>query len=255
MPYALNGPYTGVYVDGSTQVRHGYTTYWPQTSGVYPTIAFIHGGGGDSGDMAYHVAECARIAAIGRVAFSINYLLSTSGAGAFPGAVDDVHAFVSWAKATPGCVNDNKIVLCGYSHGGYLALLYAAMHPGQVAGAIAISAQDIDSHPAFCDADIEQFMGCTRAENPALWSQATPINYVVGQNGIDAVTFPPVLLIAGEADPIVYADTAFDLATALRSVETPATVFSHRIGAHGLYVNDVPLPVRDAVIDEFMAAI
>ena len=62
-----------------------------------PVIMLVHGGAWRGGDKSNFVGDGMKLAALGYVAFSVNYRLTPQYP--YPAAVDDVEAAVRWVRA------------------------------------------------------------------------------------------------------------------------------------------------------------
>jgi acetyl esterase/lipase len=97
-----------------------------------PAMVLVHGGGWSSGDKFLLDDVAQRLAALGYVAFSVNYRLAP--ADPYPAAIDDVQAAVRWMR-TPAQVRQYRldparIGALGDSAGGHLVALLATLGSG-----------------------------------------------------------------------------------------------------------------------------
>jgi len=101
---------------------------------THPAIAFFHGGGWSSGSPSEFHEACIRYAKKGFITFSFHYRLSVTADGTIPHpditpveCVKDARSAMRWIRenADDFHINPNKIVACGQSAGGHLALCTA----------------------------------------------------------------------------------------------------------------------------------
>ncbi|MDR0307593.1 MAG: alpha/beta hydrolase fold domain-containing protein [Chitinispirillales bacterium] len=100
-------------------------------SGPWPLIVFIHGGGFSGGDKDATTAPFTASTANSRgYAFaSIQYTLMSGSQTGFPSAVEDALAAIRFLRANAAgyCINPGKIGVAGFSAGGYLTAMAAAL--------------------------------------------------------------------------------------------------------------------------------
>lgn len=172
-------------------------------------IIIIHGGGWRSGNRTQHYPLAEQLANKGYVAITPEYRLSTEAL--FPSAVYDLKAVVRWVRKNAEAyqIDPEKIVISGFSAGGELAafvgttankLLFEndACNTGISSHVNAII--DLDGtlsfvHPESGEGDDSKgtsaatyWFGYSKAENPLLWKQASPLTYVNDKT-------PPTLFI------------------------------------------------------------
>jgi len=102
-----------------------------QKKKIHPAIAFFHGGGWAYGTPSEFHEACVRYAEKGFITFSFQYRLSVNEDGTVPHpsitpveCVKDARSALRWIRkhAADYHVDPNKIVACGQSAGGQLAL-------------------------------------------------------------------------------------------------------------------------------------
>lgn len=101
-----------------------------------PAIAFFHGGGWAFGSPSEFHAICKRYASMGFITFSFQYGLSITEKGTFPHpaitpveSTKDARSAIRWLRenATELNLDPEKIVVCGQSAGGQLAISTALL--------------------------------------------------------------------------------------------------------------------------------
>jgi dipeptidyl aminopeptidase/acylaminoacyl peptidase len=138
-----------------------------------------------------------------------------------------------------GLVDPERIILEGWSWGGYLSLLNAGLHPDRwraVLGGIPVGdsvAAHYECAPALRAWDIAT-MGGSPMEVPDLFRERNPMTYV------DRV-LAPVLLIAGEHDSRCPLGQVMVYAHALRARRHPVDVYLYSEGHHA---NDMGEQIR-----------
>ena len=176
----------------------------------YPGVILIHGGGWRSGYRQMEWPMAQRLAANGYVTATVEYRLSMEAL--YPVGIHDLKAAIRWmrAHASKYNIDSRKIAVYGCSAGGELAAFLGAT--GDVEGFEGLlgdlnqsssvqAVVDIDgvldfTDPAESAKDTvpqkpsagKSWFGASFKENPALWREASPINYV------DKNT-PPILFV------------------------------------------------------------
>jgi dienelactone hydrolase len=199
-------PVEDLWVDGPAGLVHALVARPDAGSGPAPTVVSLHGGP--------HAADEDRFSAVralwvdaGFAVVEVNYRGSTGYGSGWRDAIegrpgltelDDVAAVVD-ACVAAGIADPARLVVEGWSWGGYLALLAAGTQPHRWAGAIA-GVPVADYLTAYAD-EMEQLrafdralFGGSPAERPETYRASSPLTHVA------AVT-APVLLLAGENDP------------------------------------------------------
>jgi dipeptidyl aminopeptidase/acylaminoacyl peptidase len=175
-------------------------------SGPAPTVVSLHGGPHGADEDRFSARRALWVDA-GFAVVEVNYRGSTGYGSAWRDAIEgrpglteleDVSAVVD-ACVAAGVVDPARVVVEGWSWGGYLALLAVGTQPQRWAGAIA-GVPVADYLTAYAD-EMEQLrafdralFGGSPAERPETYRASSPLTYV------DAVA-APVLVLAGENDP------------------------------------------------------
>jgi acetyl esterase/lipase len=156
-------------------------------------VIHLHGGGFRAGSKAG--ARLARpLAVLGYTCVSASYRLLPER---WPAQLEDVKSAISWTRknASDLGVEPDKLVLLGYSAGGYLALVTSAQPDTQVAACVAFYA-------------------------PARMAQGHPLG---GPSPVEQLKagYPPTMLLHGTADKTVSVDGSLDLYARLNEVNVP----------------------------------
>ncbi len=184
----------------------------------YPVVIVIHGGGWISGDKWTVEGYSRLLARNGFVAITINYRLAPKYK--FPAQVDDVREALLWTSenAEKYSIDLNRLGLFGYSAGGHLSALVAALGDEPLTVRAAASSWPItDSRwnrlPAIgavfaggppCDfrslpidnSALAYFLGGSRREVPEVYVAASPAAHVSSSD-------PATQIIHGEGDLLV----------------------------------------------------
>ncbi|TVZ17087.1 pectinesterase [Maribacter sp. MAR_2009_72] len=162
-------------------------------------VIIIHGGGWRSGNRTQHYPLAQQLANKGYVSFTPEYRLSTEAL--FPSAVYDLKAVIRWVRknANKYSVDSEKIVVSGFSAGGELAaflgttankLLFENDNCNSGISSHVNAIIDLDGtlsfvHPESGEGDDSKrtsaathWFGYSKAENPGIWKQASPLTYV-----------------------------------------------------------------------------
>ncbi len=189
---------------------------YPQdSSNRYPAVLLVHGGGWRSGDKSQQMPMAKAIASAGFVAASVEYRLSPEAK--YPAAIFDIKSAVRWLRANSYKYNidTSKIAVLGCSSGGHLvSMLGVTNRNPKFEGngdnlehsSVVQAVVDIDGVLDFTDPaesgkdnDPEKpsvgklWLGYKYLENPDIWKEASPINYV-DENS------PPFLFINSSID-------------------------------------------------------
>jgi acetyl esterase/lipase len=184
----------------------------------FPAVVVIHGGGWTFGDKWSLAGYSRMLADGGFAAITINYRLAPQHK--FPAQVDDVRDALVWTakNAERFSIDLNRLGLCGYSAGGHLSTLVAALADEPLA--VRAAASEWPTHdarwkqlPAIhavcaggppCDfrslpidnTSIAYFLGGSRRQVPEAYVAASPTAHVSRND-------PATQLIHGETDLLV----------------------------------------------------
>ncbi len=180
--------------------------YRPQGDGPHPALIDIYGGAWQRGAPSDSRQFDSYLASKGYAVFAIDY--RHAPAFRFPAQIEDVRAAVSFvhANAAQYRTDPDRLILCGRSAGGQLALL-AAYEPGPVPIRAVISfygpadlAAGYDDLPSPDPIDVRRvlatYLGGSPAQVAAAYRVASPITYA-------REALPPTLLIQGARDHLV----------------------------------------------------
>jgi acetyl esterase/lipase len=231
------------YGDGGK--RNLLDVYQPvnKRPGGCPVLLQVHGGAWMIGEkeqqakpLMYHMAER------GWVCVAINYRLSPKAA--FPAHIVDVKKSIAWIRENIEEFGGNGdfIAITGGSAGGHLSSL-AALTPNKAEWQPGFEEADTTLQAAvpfygvydFLDrsnirADMpmdgmiaNKVMQCSREENPQLWDDGSPISHV----SADA---PPMYVIHGSHDSLVWVEEARTFVAALQDVATQPVAYAELPG-------------------------
>jgi dipeptidyl aminopeptidase/acylaminoacyl peptidase len=177
----------------------------PDGTGPFPTVLHTHGGP-ETATVEYFLAESQAWIDHGFAWLAINYRGSTGFGRAFrekiwgnPGhwEIEDMVASRNWL-IKEGIAIPEKIVLTGWSYGGYLTLLALGKYPDLWAGGMAGTAtvdwamEYEDLSPALRGYSVALFGG-TPQERPEQYMKSSPMTYLQNVRA-------PVLIIQGRND-------------------------------------------------------
>jgi acetyl esterase/lipase len=186
--------------------------------GGHPVVIVVHGGGWISGDKWTLEGHSRSLARNGIVAVTINYRLAPKHK--FPTQLDDVRTALLWTKenAKRFSINLNRLGVFGYSAGGHLSTLVAALADEPLAVRSAASEwsesdarwQQLPKIRAVCaggppcdfrslpidSATLAFFLGGSRREKSAVYAAASPAAHISSSD-------PVTQIIHGDSDFLV----------------------------------------------------
>lgn len=214
-----------------------------------PAVVFVHGGSWFGGHPRDLWRQAADLAGRGFAVATIEYRVS--GERRFPSAVEDAKAAVRWMRAHAqelGIIED-KIGIMGNSAGAQIAgmvgttnglpeLEGAGGHAGYSSSVQAVAVIDppLDltefgrryPDPPIAHRALGFQLGASHAEDPTLWSYASPITH------IDEHT-PPFLIMHGSLDPLTPPVQSLDMYRKLLDVGVQAELFTAEGGSHDFF--------------------
>jgi acetyl esterase/lipase len=172
-----------------------------------PVLMFMHGGSWRSGDPDDYTFIARSFVSEGFVVVLAGYRLYPEAV--FPGMLEDTASAIAWAKQNIANLggNPDHIVLAGHSAGAYNVVMAAldekwlaqqGLQSGDIRGVVGLSGP-YDFYPFDSESTINAFGSHDAPE------ETQPVNYVQP----DA---PPMLLIHGEQDTLVYPRNTRELA-------------------------------------------
>ena len=201
--------------------------YRPPAGVTEKRMAIIHlfGGGFFAGNKnaGYIINDAKALGNRGYTSVSTNYRLQTQGH--WPAQLDDVKAAIRWTRANAAKigVDDNKIVVAGYSAGGMLALMAAGTNgkpelEGNVGTPGVSSKVDacIGVYP-LASAQIARGLFPEGQATPENIAAASPTTYI-------GPSFAPTIFIHGTADQTIPIASSVDFFTKLLAAGVPTAL-------------------------------
>jgi acetyl esterase/lipase len=202
----------------------------PAAAEPYPVVLLLHGGGGSKRDLESLAASLARQ---GYVAASLNF--REHPRYPYPAAVEDAFCGLAWLYANVETyhLDPQRFYALGHSFGGTLASMLGVVddpalflsgcpnglpESDRVRGVVAYTGLFDYVHLPSAGGLFDYasgYLGSTRATAPALWAQASPLNWIDGSE-------PPFLIIHGEADRSIPIDQSQAFAAALQAAGVQA---------------------------------
>lgn len=229
---------------------------YPEGTGPFPVIVFMHGGGWQQGDKSHMHKWVRKFTSAGYVGVSVGYRFAPEFK--WPAQVQDVKTAVQYLRAHSGelKIDPARIGAMGESAGGYLALMLGVTSPGDglegqndytnypsnVQAVVSfVSATDftLPGLPLTPELEAEMqkyynkslkevrtdFTGATGPDDPIL-KKISVVSYVDKSD-------PPVLMFYGDIDPIVSIEHAYRLQRALEKANVPNELIIVKGGGHG----------------------
>lgn len=220
-----------------------WTLACPPTSGT-TWVVYLHGHG-SGGDQLYTRQDVRTLWLPKFLDCGLGVLTPNLRGNAWmgPAAAADLHALLQWVRTYYGA---ERFLLCGGSMGGTSVLIYAILHP-----------QDVAAAAACCPVtDLGEYFGWCRGQSaPVLGEIVAAIEHAYG-GGPDVTPgvyqrhsviahsdrlAMPVFLVHGQADPIIPVDHSHRLTERMRG----RTGFRYREMPDGDH--DIPLQCEEAV--------
>ena len=183
-------------------------TYRPLATGKYPTLIIIYGGAWREGTPDSYEQFSCYMAAQNYTVIAIDYRHAPQYK--FPAQLEDVETALQYIQkqAIALEVDTDKMAIMGRSAGGHLATLAAYKQDAISFRAVISYYSPVNLTAGYYDPPVpdpidihtvlENFLGGTPQEQPELYRQASPINYL-------RPNLPPSLLIYAGRDHLVQA--------------------------------------------------
>lgn len=241
---ALWEPPTGVVVDSdkvyaSPDGRDLHVdVFSPASPGSRrPAIVFFHGGGWLWGNKRDHWPTAAYFASRGFVTVAVEYRLARERA--YPAALEDVRAAVSWLRANAASygLDPRRIAAVGSSAGGHLAAMLGVVPDTSRDQTPAVQAVAAIAAPVDLALQHERdrfgpalFVGAgSPTEHAERWRAASPITHVNRRAA-------PFLFLHGTADDLVLITEAEEMARRLRAAGVDAEIHAAERGPHDFFL-------------------
>ncbi len=220
-----------------------YHPHEPREGG-FPVLLQVHGGAWMIGEkeqqalpLMYHMAQR------GWLCVAINYRLSPQAA--FPAHIIDVKKAIAWIREHIREYGGNPdfIAITGGSAGGHLSALAALTpnreewQPGFEQADTTLQAAvpfygvydfldrfDIRPEMSMEEMVADRVMQCTREENPGIWASVSPLDHV-------SSSAPPMFVIHGTHDSLVWVEEARAFVSALQPVASHPVAYAELPGA------------------------
>ena len=209
--------------------------YQPPEGVASKRMAIIHlfGGGFFAGNKGagYIINDAKALGNRGYTSVSANYRLQTQAK--WPAQIHDVKAAIRWTRANAAKigVDEDKIVVAGYSAGGMLSLLAAGTN-GMPEFEGTVGTPGVSSKVNACigvyplaSAQIARGLFGEGGATPEAIAAASPTSYI-GPN------FAPTIFIHGEADTTVPVSSSIDFFTKLKAANVPTALTVIQGAAH-----------------------
>jgi acetyl esterase/lipase len=208
-----------VYTPPGWPVALAADIYVPDGRAPRPAVLVVHGGGWERRARDDMDGIAGRLAARGFVVMNVAYRFAP--AHRFPAQLHDLQQAVRWMRSVGAGygIDPRRIGAFGYSSGGHLAALLGTVSNGDPLDrphggaqtrlqAVVAGGMPSDLRKFAGGRLVPQFLGATRAENPALFAAASPILHVSSDD-------PPMFLYHGGGDRLVDVSHAEDMKRAL----------------------------------------
>ena len=225
-------------------------------AGAQRSLMFLHGGGFVFGDVDTHDGQSRRLAnRTGSAVLTVDYRRPPEHR--FPAAPDDVDLALAWlrTRAPERGLDAGRIVVCGDSAGGNLALVAALRNPGALAACVLV-------YP-FVDPDMASASyaatdgGLTRGEAQWYWQQ-----YARGPEDLhdpdlapylstSLDTVPPTLVQIAEHDALADEDAELARRIAAAGAHVQTTTYPGMI--HGFWRHPLLFDAAEEALAEIVA--
>lgn len=230
------------------------------TTGPLPLAVMIHGGGWRKGNRADMMPIMIDLANHGYATATVSYRLKEL----YPNCVEDIADVVDWfySHGEEFGYDPDRIALVGASAGAHLAMIAAygwkdktgradtVDHNHRIKAVINIfGAVDLTTEFGQNESLVQAFMGGTYEKAPAMWKEASPINYIDKEA-------PPTLTLHGTSDELVPVEQADQLKHKLDSLGVLCVDYRYPLWPHAMImvqrVYDHSLPLMEAFLDEHL---
>ncbi len=213
------------YVDDGLKA-HTLDAYYPTDSTDHASVVLIHGGIWKVGSSRMVDPEAAYFAANGFAAFSINFTKSRRSTPSWPQVRTDIETATAWvmAHADEYHGDNSRVGVLGGSSGAHLAALLDTAGPENgVAPLAAVTwsgAMDLDityrKGNATAKRGLRQLLGCTPAQCPSTYADASPVTHVSAGDG--------AMLLFHSSDERIPVAVAHEMNRALAAAAVPHTL-------------------------------
>lgn len=224
-----------------------------------PLLVFIHGGAWKSGKRSDYLVYLVHFAQKGFVTATVSYRLLEDAL--YPACIEDVKDAVTWffSNGEKFGYDAGRIALIGGSAGAHLAMLagYGWEESDKVktdttqivrkvkAVVDIYGPTDFTTPYARTHKLVTDFLGCSYEENPELYLEASPVNYL-DSNDL------PTLILHGTSDRLVPVSQSDDLKLRLDSLGVPCIYYRLPLWPHTMdIVKRVNLFCREKMYDFF----
>lgn len=215
--------------------------------GLRPALLMIHGGGWSAGNKGVYAGAAPTFTREGFTVISIGYRLAPKYP--YPAQVDDVQRAVRWVRSQGKELNidPERIGAMGHSAGGHLVQMLGvrdtrdnsdaalARYGSRVKCVVNVFGPTDLTSASFPDVSngiLRNFLGKTRAEDPAIYRDASPMTFL-------DKTSAPTLFCHGTEDPLVPLSQSVLCMEALRRAGVEANIVVVEGAGHG-WRNDSP---------------
>ena len=210
-----------------------------------PLLVFIVGGGWKSADRESYLVYLLSFAKKGYVTATVSYRVLQDGP--YPACVEDIQDAVQWfyQNGEKYGYDPDRIALIGGSAGGYLSMLaaYEWKNPGTIPDSASVSPfrhrikavvnsygpSDLTTEFSRTNSTVTDFLAHSYAEAPALFREASPIQYLDKND-------PPTMILHGTSDQIVPISQSDELKARLDSLGVPNVYYKVPLWPHTMEI-------------------
>lgn len=237
--------------------------YLPRDPGAaVPTVLYFHGGGWVRGTKEANVLRIVPYLERGWAVANVEYRLGSVAPA--PAAVEDGRCALRWVveHAAEYGFDTAKIVVTGNSAGGHLALTTGLLPESAGLDRLCPGAAPLPRVAAIVDwygiTDVNELLdGNDRRDFAVAWLGSTPDRDAIARRvsplGYVRSGAPPILMVHGDADPIVPYEQAQRLKAALDAAGVPNELVTVPGGKHGGFTRPEYERIFDK-IDTFLRA-